>query len=69
MSEKHQAACRLLQAAQEMQALLTEETDGTHICSHARASVLHARVIELVARPDLPEPEGDDEDEHEEGDL
>ena len=67
MSEKHQAACRLLQAAQEMQALLTEETDGDGICSHSRASVLHAKVIELVTRPETQDPEDDDEDEIDEG--
>ena len=67
MSEKHQAACRLLQAAQEMQALLTEETDGDGVCSHARASVLHAKVIELVTRPETQDPEDDDEDEMDEG--
>lgn len=66
MSEKHEAACRLLQAAKEMQSLLTEETDGTHICSHARASVLHAKIIELLTRPETPPPDDyDDEDEEE----
>ena len=65
MSDKHEAAKRLLQAAQQMHALLTEETDGTHICSHTRASVLHAKVIELVARPDTQDPEDEDEDEDE----
>ena len=67
MSEKHQAACRLLQAAQEMQALLTEETDGDGVCSHVRASVLRAKVIELVTRPETQDPEDDDEDETDEG--
>ena len=67
MSEKHEAAKRLLQAAQEMQALLTEETDGDGICSHARASVLHAKVIELLTRPETQDPEDGDEDETDEG--
>lgn len=67
MSEKHQAACRLLQAAQEMQALLTEETDGDGVRHHARAIVLHAKVIELLTRPVTQDPEDDDEDEIDEG--
>ena len=66
MSEKHEAAKRLLQAAEQMQALLTEETDGDGICSHARASVLHAKVIELVTRPETQDPD-DDKDETDEG--
>ena len=65
MSEKHQAAQRLLQAAQEMQALLTEETAGDGLCGHARASVFHAKVIELLTRPETQDPEDDDEDEEE----
>ena len=67
MSEKHQAACRLLQAAHRMQALLTEEADGDGICTHARASVLHAKIIELLTRPETQDPEDDDEDEIDEG--
>ena len=69
MSEKHQAACRLLQAAREMQALLTEETDGTLLCEIARNHASNAKLIELLTRPDTQDPEGDDEDEDEEGDL
>ena len=69
MSEKHQAACRLLQAAQEMRDLLTEETDGDGMCGHARSVVFHARVIELLTRPETQDPEDDDEDETDEGML
>jgi len=69
VSKKHQAACRLLQAAHRMQALLTEETDGDGICAHARASVLHAIHIELLTRPETQDPEDDDEDEDEEEDT
>lgn len=68
MSEKHEAAKRLLRAAEEMQALLTEETDGEGICSHTRASVLHAKVIELLTRPQTQDPE-DDDDQIDEGML
>ena len=67
MSEKHEAAKRLLQAAEEMRDLLTEETDGDGVCSHARASVLHAKVIELLTRPGTQDPEDGDEDETDEG--
>ena len=67
VSEKHEAAKRLLQAAEQMQASLTEETDGEGICSHARVSVLHAKVIELLTRPETQDPEDDDEDEIDEG--
>lgn len=65
MSEKHDAARRLLAAAREMHSLLTPETDGTLLCEIARTSASHARVIELLTRPDTPEPEDDDEDEEE----
>ena len=69
MSEKHQAACRLLQAAREMHALLTPETDGTLLCENARISASNARVIELLTRPETQDPEDDDEDEDEEDDT
>jgi len=52
-----------------MQALLTEETDGDGIRDHARASVLHAKIIELLTRPETQDPEDDDEDEGEEEDT
>lgn len=67
MSEKHQAACRLLQAAHKIQALLASETDGDGICAHARAVVLHAKLMELLTRPETQDPEDDDEDETDEG--
>lgn len=57
MSKKHEAARRLLAAAQEMQALLTPETDGTHLWNMIRTVVLNARVFEALTRPYLPEPE------------
>ena len=69
MSDKHDAAKRLLAAAREMHALLTPETDGTLIWEMARTSASHARVIELLTRPDTQDPEDDDEDEDEEDDL
>ena len=67
MTEKHQAACRLLQASQEMQALLTPETDGTLLCEIARNHASNARVIELLTRPETQDQEDDDEDETDEG--
>lgn len=71
MSEKHQAACRLLAAAQEMQALLKPQVDGTHLCDTIRAVVLNAQVFEVLTRPYLqePEPEADDDEEDEEEDT
>lgn len=69
MTEKHEAARRLLQAAQEMHTLLTPETDGTLLCEFARISASNARVIELLTRPETEDPEDDDEDEDEEDEL
>lgn len=69
MSEKHEAAKRLLAAAQEMHALLTPETDGTLLCEFARISASNARVMELLTRPDTQDPEDDDDEDDEEDDT
>ena len=66
MSQKHDAAKRLLQAARTMHSLLTLETDGTLLCDIARTSASNARVIELLTRPDTQDPEDDDEEDEEE---
>ena len=65
MSEKHKAAKRLLAAAQKMQALLKPQVDGTHLCDTIRAVVLNAQVFEVLTRPYLQEPQGDDGDDDE----
>lgn len=58
MSEQHLAAHRLLAAALEMQALLTEETDGTHLWQMIRTVVSNARAIEIgIAIKDMFGPE------------
>ena len=66
MSEKHRAAFRLLQAAHQMRAMLTEETDGTHIWQMIRSIVSNARAIELSVAIEVPD-DLPDEDETDEG--
>jgi hypothetical protein len=72
MSEKHQAAFRLLQAAHQMRAMLTEETDGTHVWQMIRTVVSNARAIEMSIAidvfDDLPD-ENETDGEDEEGDT
>jgi len=51
-SEKHQAACRLLQAAEQMRDLMTKETDGEGVCYLGQLIVLHAKRIESLTRPE-----------------
>ena len=66
MSEKHDAAKRLLAAAEQMRDLLTEQTDGTHIWQMMRTIVGNARAIELSVAMDVPD-DMPDEDKIDEG--